>query len=475
MDRPYSGRGYESGQRETGMFGKLFGRKDSSDNVVADPVAHLRTGAEEMLQRLLMAMRDERGVHIESLLGALGSLAGFCCIDSALKRAAGLEQGCRAYGIVDVETNDGSLYYFGDPVNHLLAGPGLSLYALVAGVVDQCGSRDLPDVAGIAAHVAGTVGGAEFGIPRVPDRHRPASLPIEYVRDLARHILPVVERHAPILEERVTLFGFAIQNVIRMGQNVIPADMAGTLVMECAVPMARIDPAIIGISYPGQDRLREPPRAIPPGGVTTPVRPARRGRFFRLTASFRGNGEMSGIEIANEEALVVRPRYTVEPPNGDPGQYAERPRLIHVPDIGGLPRDFEILAGIWIVSDALKRVFEAVDPQGFAFVACDFLLADGSPGPQYHFCSVIRWIDALDEGASRVKINYERDHDTGEDLRFFSIAGGASLAFDEAIVGDAHVFRQPRLGVSAICDDVLADALRAADLTGIDLRDATEL
>jgi hypothetical protein len=457
------------------MFGRLFGRKGNRENAVEHPVAHLKAGAVAVIERLLPAMQDERGVHIESVLGALGSLAGYCCIDSAVKRAAGLGQGCRAYGIMDVETNGGSLYYFGDPVNHLLAGRGLSLHALVAGIVDHYGCRDVPDFDEIAGHVAMTVGGAQFGIPRMPDQHRPARLPIDYVRDLAHHIMPVVERHAPVLEERVTLFGFAIQNVIGMGQGVIPADVAGKLVMECAVPMARIDPAIFGSSYPGQDSLRKPPGAIPSGGVTTPVRPARRGRFFRLTASFRGNGEMPGIEVANEAALVVRPGYTVEPPNGDPGQYAERPRLVHVPEIGGLPRDFEILAGIWIVSDALRQVFEAIDPQGFAFVPCDFILADGAPGSPYHFCNVVRWIDALDETASRVKIEYERDHQTGEYARFFSIAGGASLAFDETIVGDAHVFRQPRLGVSAICDHVLADALRAAGLEGIDLRDAAEL
>ena len=48
---------------------------------------------------------------------------------------------------------------------------------------------------------------------------------------------------------------------------------------------------------------------------------------------------------------------TMDPPNGDPGQYPEKPHLIRVPELGGMPRDFEALAGIWIVSEALKRVF----------------------------------------------------------------------------------------------------------------------
>ncbi|WP_338322255.1 imm11 family protein, partial [Xanthomonas euvesicatoria] len=38
-----------------------------------------------------------------------------------------------------------------------------------------------------------------------------------------------------------------------------------------------------------------------------------------------------------------------------------------------------------------------------------------------------------------------------------------------------HVFRQPRLAIDAICDRVLADALMAANLDGVRIRDAAEI
>ncbi|UUF00374.1 DUF1629 domain-containing protein [Xanthomonas hortorum pv. pelargonii] len=120
-------------------------------------------------------------------------------------------------------------------------------------------------------------------------------------------------------------------------------------------------------------------------------------------------------------------------------------------------------------------MFESIDPKGFAFAACDFTLADGSPGPQHYLCEVVRSLDALDEDASRVKIKYERDHQTEEDLKFYSVSGGASLVFKEEVVGDAHIFRQFRLGTDAICDRVLADALNAANLDGVEIRDAADL
>ncbi|WOB51230.1 DUF1629 domain-containing protein [Xanthomonas hydrangeae] len=202
---------------------------------------------------------------------------------------------------------------------------------------------------------------------------------------------------------------------------------------------------------------------------------SHKGEFFVLEPSLWGNGKVPGIEIANEKKLRLPGSFIVEPPNGDPGQYPEKPHLIHVPALGGMPRDFENLFGIWIVSEALKRVFESIDPKGFAFAACDFTLADGSPGPQRYLCDVVRSLDALDEDASRVKIKYERDHQSGEDIKFYSASGGASLAFKHEVVGAAHVFRQLRLGTDAICDRVLADALNATNLDGVKIRDAADL
>lgn len=136
------------------MFGKLFGRKkevieDEGAHKAAlldaaieearatNPVVHLKIGAEELVQRLLASMKTERGVHIESLLGVLGSLAGFGCIDSTLKQVAAMGRSSRDCGIVDVETSDGNRYYLGDPINDLLAGSDLSLWALVAGIVNH--------------------------------------------------------------------------------------------------------------------------------------------------------------------------------------------------------------------------------------------------------------------------------------------------------------------------------------------------
>ncbi|MET7140096.1 DUF1629 domain-containing protein [Xanthomonas sp. PPL139] len=202
---------------------------------------------------------------------------------------------------------------------------------------------------------------------------------------------------------------------------------------------------------------------------------SHQGEFYFLEPSRWNDGIGHGLQFANEAALCRPGMHTVDPPNGDPAQYPERPHLVHVPAEGGLPRDFEVYASIWIVSQALKDVFDAVDAQGFAFAACDFTLADGTPGPQYYLCDVIRELDALDVPASRVKVKMEYDFITDQEVEFYSIAGGASLVFKKEVVGGAHIFRQPNSGFDPICDRVMFDALNHATLDGIRLQDASAL
>ncbi len=202
---------------------------------------------------------------------------------------------------------------------------------------------------------------------------------------------------------------------------------------------------------------------------------SNKGKFFLVDAGFLGNGRVPGIEIANEGKLVQPGMNVVSRPNGMPDQYPERPHLVHVPEKGGMPRDLEEFAGIWIVSEPLKQLFEQMDAEAFAFVACDFSLADGSTGRPYYLGNVLRRIDALDETSSRVRIKLDHNYQTGEDERLYSLVGGASLVFKPDVVGDAHIFRQDRMGAPPICDRAMFDALSTANYSGVRLRDAADI
>jgi Protein of unknown function (DUF1629) len=115
-----------------------------------------------------------------------------------------------------------------------------------------------------------------------------------------------------------------------------------------------------------------------------------------------------------------------------------------------------------LVSERLKNVFEAVDPEGFAFVECDYTLADGSKGPSYFLCDVVRTLDALDEENSKLNIEISDEFAKG---KFYDFSGGVSLAFRKEIIGNSHAFRMPYSRKYVICDRMLHDAVQAAGMS----------
>ena len=201
---------------------------------------------------------------------------------------------------------------------------------------------------------------------------------------------------------------------------------------------------------------------------STAERSPPKGQFYGISPDIRGGGDGHGLELANEDALARPPNLTVDPPTGDPNQYPEKPHLVYSPTRGDMPRDLEGWAGLWIVSERLKQVFEATDHEGFAFTACDFTLADGSPGPQYYLCNVVRTLDALNEEESEVRIKHEPSG-----RKIYSFRGGARLAFRAEVIGLSHVFRTP-YSRDVFCDALLRDACKAAGLTGLWFVDAAD-
>jgi len=161
-------------------------------------------------------------------------------------------------------------------------------------------------------------------------------------------------------------------------------------------------------------------------------------------------------------------RRILDPPSGERGgpKYSDVPRFLFDKQLGLPPRDLEEYWHYWLVSNKTKAVLEGVDPDGFVFVECDVLRPDGAVGPAYWLCDVIRILDAVDEAASRLKIYDEQGP------KSYSLVGGATLVFKEAVVGEAHVFRMAHLKPAVICDQQLKDACKVAGLRGISFRDA---
>ena len=206
-----------------------------------DPLIGAKIGGKELAQRMMAAMSTERGVHLESILGALGSLAGYSCQASvrARARSQGLED--TAHFFVRAEGADGKMYFFGDALNKPLAEDQYSVWSIAAGGAQSAGCEDVSDPGDVFNHVASTVGSPAFGLPRLPPEHPMQDTPLNYVETFWPELFPMISKFCPDPEHWPILLGLAIQDIMSQGGNVLDPCLALKIVMECAVPMSKID------------------------------------------------------------------------------------------------------------------------------------------------------------------------------------------------------------------------------------------
>jgi hypothetical protein len=156
------------------------------------------------------------------------------------------------------------------------------------------------------------------------------------------------------------------------------------------------------------------------------------------------------------------------PPPGRRGfpDYAEIPRVvIGRRRKGPPPSDIELYHSYWLISDRLKALFESLDPQAFAFQACEVTLRDGLPGPAHWLCDVVRVLEAFAEPTVRA-LRENRQ-------RFPELKHARALLFDEAAIGEALVFRTPYWMTDVFCDQRVKDACKAAGMKGMRFVDCT--
>jgi hypothetical protein len=186
-------------------------------------------------------------------------------------------------------------------------------------------------------------------------------------------------------------------------------------------------------------------------------------KFYIIDCGYsakRINWEVENLDVLLAGAAVL---YPPEGKRGFPA-YRETPRLV----IGkrsnaSPPKDIEPFHSYWLISDRLKVLFESIDPQAFAYQACDVELRDGSIGPVYWLCDVVRVLDAFVPGTVEDMRTYRER--TGKIYRGFR--NDTTLVFNEDLIGDSHVFRTPYSFMDVFCDQILKEACKQAGIKGI--------
>lgn len=210
---------------------------------------------------------------------------------------------------------------------------------------------------------------------------------------------------------------------------------------------------------------------------TTPNQP-KPGVFYMVVSDMESNRQPCGVRFDNLRQLRSLPRVILRPEGGGFPPMLEQPQMTYDPSTGPEPRDLELgFCGYWLVSERLHDVMCSVDSCAFAFVEVDYRLADGIKGPRRFLCDVVRELDALDEESSRLKIKVDDEYVRG---KFYSLGGGASLAFRREVLGKSHVFRVP-FNPSVFCDREFKGAvhdagmLQDAEISGISFIDASDI
>lgn len=194
----------------------------------------------EIVSRLLQASADGQGVHIETALSRVAALAGYSC--QAAARAEYIDQQGRPEGeVFTVAEAQGRRYYFGDLLNlHLVKEP-YSVWGLSNGMAQKLGWQGHVDLDELFDHVVVTVGEPDFGQPRLPEGHGIAEPPLESLKALWPAVLPLLKDCcAGPLEWPITC-GLAIQQLMEQAKAVLDPGVALRIVMECAVPMSKVD------------------------------------------------------------------------------------------------------------------------------------------------------------------------------------------------------------------------------------------
>lgn len=206
-----------------------------------DPNKPLTACATILLHSLKQAIRDERGIRVENILGVIGALAGYACIAAVSWDARIAGRSLRDVGMLEIETANGERFYYGDQVNALLIERPTSVANLINGLAKTRGS-ECPDLLAIVRHVAETLGEPGFGVPRLPASQAPDDSPLAFVRTLWPKVRPILAGFCVRADEWPLVLTYVAMMMMDEARDVMDPGFAALILLECAIPMAKIDP-----------------------------------------------------------------------------------------------------------------------------------------------------------------------------------------------------------------------------------------
>lgn len=186
-------------------------------------------------------LKDDRGLRIETMLGALGSLAGFAAVVEVATAVKSGKQKAEMPDVMILTTGRGEKLWFGDRINRYVAEDSYSLWSLIAGRAQDMGG-ELPDLTEIFQHTAGVGGTDAFAVPRLPPEHMPGNSPVDFARYLYPQVFPILTRYDLPPQQHTLALAMAACDVMDQAKGHLDPGLMAKIVMECAIPASKLDP-----------------------------------------------------------------------------------------------------------------------------------------------------------------------------------------------------------------------------------------
>ena len=219
-----------------------------------------RLAIDNLGECLLQSLRDDHGVHAETLLAAAGVLAGFAAQHAALidgARATSQAGAVPKGSVLLLGTKSGEQFITGSGIIKFLFDQKLSLWRLANTHIIEAGipEADIPDARGIVKHVTEALGHAGFGTIRVINEHQPRTPLHQLLKLLWPQMLEVIQRPlpkaVPVAEPSLdpiywpAIASIAATRFIVKAKDTLDPRLSYTILMESAVIAAKYAPETI--------------------------------------------------------------------------------------------------------------------------------------------------------------------------------------------------------------------------------------
>lgn len=237
--------------------------------------ANLAVGS--LRDSMLLWLKTDRGIHVETLLTSIGAVAGFAAQTAVFARVAerdvplpaGADKGISAQALsthlldsglfVSASTKSGETFYFGDLINGYLVPQVTGTYPLwgfVAAAAIAAGVKpdELPDCSPMFRRVSETIGSAQFGVLQVAQEHQPRigmRQALDRFWPRTKFILTRTDGPGPANGRDVPLAYWPLvtalvaRQFVLMSKDALDPRIGVAMLMESAIAMSKVDPKTV--------------------------------------------------------------------------------------------------------------------------------------------------------------------------------------------------------------------------------------